>query len=525
MCAHRIGSDLFSISETNYSACSNISHSLRSPPESFCDPLVQDNHHASWGSTVGGLDALNCEQARREKAEARACANFWRKHAEKEGKTFTQAMQAAKERSGRIIHLFCKGHMRQQKKSSARMGFLQWSSAANVLKMHRWNKDRDASLSAQYRQQLLAWHMTSWNSVSIRANAARVYAVHEFTALKARLKLVSVLRALKAQVLQIGHEKRVTAALERNTRLVQFRMASISKRAICNSFLAWALLHYIAAKASKIIARLMHQTSAMCFIAWCKHTDEELRKQLLMKRIMLRTSGDLMSGGFGRLHENNKERTRERKVMIRIISRSKKLSLSVALERWADQTVALKAAEKRKKLIMQCIIQRMLNAKISTAIQMWHAHIVAKKIMASRALKTIARWVNQCVASTLGAWHGYTVEEKRKRNLMARIVQRLQRRGIVWALDLWHSNVVLVMQEREEHDRRNHVTHKIIVHIMNSLMSRSSVCLYVCACVSIYVFVWRFGSPSFSCGSYCPCPGVVKVVVGLSGGLIMVEMH
>lgn len=254
-------------------------------------------------------------------------------------------------------------------------------------------------------------------------------------------------------------------------------MASISKRAICNSFLAWALLHYIAAKTSKVIARLMHQTSAMCFIALCKHTDEEMRKQLLMKRIMLQTSGNLMSGGFGRLRENNKERTRERKMTSRIISRTKKLSLSVVLERWVDQTVALKAAEKRKNLIMQSIIQRMLNANISTAIQMWHANIVAKKIMASRALKATARWVNQCEASTLGAWHEYNVEEKRKRNLMARIVQRLQRRGIVWALDLWHSNVVLVMQEREEHDRRNHVTHKIIVHMMNSLMSRSSVCL------------------------------------------------
>lgn len=155
-----------------------------------------------------------------EKAEAQACANFWRKHAEKEGQTFTQAMQAANEHSGRIIHLFCKGHMRQQKKSSARMGFLQWSSAASVLKMHRWNKDRDASLSAQYGQQLLAWHLTSWNSVSSRARAACVYAVHEFTALKTRLKLAIVLRALKAQVLQNGHEKRVKAALERNTRLV-----------------------------------------------------------------------------------------------------------------------------------------------------------------------------------------------------------------------------------------------------------------------------------------------------------------
>ena len=260
----------------------------------------------------------------------------------------------------------------------------------------------------------------------------------------------------------------------------------------------------------KICKRLMNRAVVLALESWREHTVEEMRKRLLMTRIVTRMSGNLvsrsferwaqkvdelqrehageerkndlmkrivsrmlnqiMAGGFECWCENRKERASERKVMGRIMLRMKNQSLSAALERWVGNAIALtvkRAEEERKQLIMQRIIKRMLNVTISTALQLWHQNVVANKTMASKSLKSIARWANQCVASTLDVWHEYIVEEKRKRNLMTRIVQRLQRRGIVLAYDLWYSNVVLVVQERAEQDQHNHIMQKIVKRMLN----------------------------------------------------------
>jgi len=145
----------------------------------------------------------------------------------------------------------------------------------------------------------------------------------------------------------------------------------------------------MAAKARKMMTKWMHTAVVLHLDAWCEHSIEETHKRLLMKRIVMRMSGNLRLGSFERWADNvhklqhtHAEKARQHDLIERVVSRMMHQVMAGAFKQWCEN--GLKSARAREVIcrhwILQRIIKRILNETILSALQMWHVIIVAEKI-------------------------------------------------------------------------------------------------------------------------------------------------
>jgi len=214
---------------------------------------------------VGGLDALHCEQRRREKAEAAAQA-WWAK-AEEEAKEFSNAMRTVFEQTERSTKLLYSSSVRKENRMICRCSWAMWRSQFRALRARKW-------FQASYDRLRLGWTVTLWSSISKRSRDARCYAAQEFARLKGQLKLSRVLRVLR------NHTWRRRRTMGMARRGIRLKTAKALGR--------WHAFTAHERRTKRIMAQIIHRLKnsrlLLCMELWQENTKE----QILMKSKLVR---------------------------------------------------------------------------------------------------------------------------------------------------------------------------------------------------------------------------------------------
>jgi len=228
----------------------------------------------------------------------------------------------------------------------------------------------------------------------------------------------------------------------------QLSMQQIMRRmlnaALIGAFLRWCQKVQerttMAAKARKVLARWIYHTVVMRLDAWREYAVEEMRKRLLMKRILMRMSGGLISGSFERwvhkvhqLQKKSTEQERKQDLMKRIVSRMINKVMAQGLERWSHQAVA--ARQLKAKAFK--VVRRFITCALVRSFERWCLCTRERMLLKVKATGVVVRLIQSSVFKYFETWRRHCALTRR----VVRVLRRLLRTVIVASFERWVENV------------------------------------------------------------------------------------
>lgn len=214
--------------------------------------------------------------------------------------------------------------------------------------------------------------------------------------------------------------------------------------ALIGAFLRWCQKVQerttMAAKARKVLARWIYQTLVMRLDAWREYAVEEMRKRLLMKRILMRMSGGLISGSFERwvhkvhqLQKKSTEQERKHDLMKRIVSRMINKVMAQVLERWCNQAVA--ARQLKAKAFK--VVRRFITCALMRSFESWRLCTRERVLLKTNATGVVVRLIQSSVFKCFETWRRHRALTTR----VVRVLRRLLRTVVVASFERWVENV------------------------------------------------------------------------------------
>ena len=214
--------------------------------------------------------------------------------------------------------------------------------------------------------------------------------------------------------------------------------------ALIGAFLRWCQKVQerttMAAKARKVLARWIYQTLVMRLDAWREYAVEEMRKRLLMKRILMRMSGGLISGSVERwvhkvhqLQKKSTEQERKHDLMKRIVSRMINKVMAQVLERWCHQAVA--ARQLKAKAFK--VVRRFITCALMRSFESWRLCTRERVLLKTNATGVVVRLIQSSFFKCFETWRRHRALTTR----VVRVLRRLLRTVVVASFERWVENV------------------------------------------------------------------------------------
>ena len=199
---------------------------------------------------------------------------------------------------------------------------------------------------ARWRNQMSALCLGAWYSQTAEETRKRVLMV----GIVKKMQVRQVSSAWSTWATVIRDEQKRTRQEQRMQCVLFKTMKRILRRALSLSFARWVSnvkqRTLMAAKASKVVSRWRHRTSALCVVAWHLHTEGEAGKRKCMSKIIKRMLSRTIVQAFDSWKGSVQEIRRQLQVLSRVFIRLSLRTLAMSFDFWA---VSVPAAIKERK--------------------------------------------------------------------------------------------------------------------------------------------------------------------------------
>ena len=389
--------------------------------------IVKEKRRITWIGTVGGLDALHCEQHRRAKAEKSAQA--WRKQAEAGAKEFSKAMV----QTGRALQLLCSSHARNERRTLVQWLFAVWRFQVQPFRAQKKaSRAKAAWIEHGLRRQTRDRTFERWRSLT---EVNQVASCKIYKAIRRHRQTSSIYQLWKK------HAKEQISIRAKLKRI----MYKLMNRCFVHCFEIWRentreqILMKV--KSTRIIRRLKNNCLVNCLKRWQEHTKQQISVKAKAMRIIHRLKNHYMVHCFELWQKNTREQISMKEKSVRIIHRLKNRCLVRCLERWQENTRA-QISMKEKSVR---IIHRLKNRCLVNCLERWQENTRVQISIKAKCAKIVYRLQNSCLVNSFESWQ----ECIRITTRVFKLQQFWLIRSLAFSFKCWCESVLQLKHERD----------------------------------------------------------------------------